>query len=115
MTSPAYRRRFHSAIPSFPFAATEPPRRDTWQQSPSRGILTVSRLIVTEPVRRSMASTTTSSPIMAPMLKKFISGGQTGADLAGWQAAKAHGIPTGGAVPRGFLTEDAPAMSSTLL
>jgi hypothetical protein len=34
-----------------------------------------------------------------------ISGGQTGADLAGWRAAKMAGIPTGGWMPRGFRTE----------
>lgn len=42
------------------------------------------------------------------MLEKVISGGQTGADQAGWRAAKAAGIPTGGWMPKGFLTEDGP-------
>jgi Circularly permutated YpsA SLOG family len=42
------------------------------------------------------------------MLAKIISGGQTGAEQAGWRAAKAFGIPTGGAMPRGFLTEAGP-------
>ena len=42
------------------------------------------------------------------MLEKIISGGQSGADQAGWRAALAHGIPTGGAMPKGFLTEDGP-------
>jgi hypothetical protein len=42
------------------------------------------------------------------MLTKVISGGQTGADQAGWRAARAAGIPTGGAMPLGFLTEAGP-------
>lgn len=42
------------------------------------------------------------------MLDRVISGGQTGADQAGWRAAKACGIPTGGWMPLGFLTEDGP-------
>jgi hypothetical protein len=42
------------------------------------------------------------------MLEKLISGGQTGADQAGWRAAQAFGLPTGGWMPRGFLTEDGP-------
>ena len=42
------------------------------------------------------------------MLEKVISGGQTGADQAGWREAAACGIPTGGALPRGFLTEAGP-------
>ena len=40
------------------------------------------------------------------MLKKIVSGGQTGADQAAWRAAKAHGIATGGWMPKGFLTEE---------
>lgn len=39
-------------------------------------------------------------------LTKVISGGQTGADLAGLKSAKAHGIPTGGWMPKGFLAQD---------
>lgn len=39
------------------------------------------------------------------MLDLVITGGQSGADQAGWRAAKAAGIPTGGWMPRGFLTE----------
>jgi hypothetical protein len=42
------------------------------------------------------------------MLVKVISGGQTGADQAGWRAARMFDIPTGGFMPRGFLTEDGP-------
>lgn len=42
------------------------------------------------------------------MLDKIVSGGQTGADQAGLRAARAFGIPTGGQVPRGFMTEDGP-------
>jgi hypothetical protein len=39
------------------------------------------------------------------MIQRVISGGQMGADLAGWRAAKAAGIATGGMMPRGFRTE----------
>lgn len=40
------------------------------------------------------------------MLKKVISGGQTGADVAGLDAAKRHGFETGGLMPFGYLTLD---------
>jgi len=40
------------------------------------------------------------------MIEKIISGGQTGADIAGIKAAKELGILTGGWMPAGFLTED---------
>lgn len=36
----------------------------------------------------------------------IVSGGQTGADQAGWRAARTLGLPTGGWMPRGFATED---------
>jgi hypothetical protein len=39
------------------------------------------------------------------MLRKVISGGQTGADQAGWKAAKSCGLETGGWMPLGFETE----------
>lgn len=39
------------------------------------------------------------------MIQKVISGGQTGVDQLGLQAAKALGIPTGGTAPLGFWTE----------
>jgi hypothetical protein len=42
------------------------------------------------------------------MIAYVRSRGQTGADVGGWRAAKAAGIPTGGAMPKGFLTEDGP-------
>ena len=42
------------------------------------------------------------------MSLKIISGGQSGADQAGWRAARRLGLPTGGWMPRGFLTEDGP-------
>jgi len=42
------------------------------------------------------------------MLEKVISGFQTGADIGGIFAARAHGIATGGAMPLGYLTEDGP-------
>lgn len=38
----------------------------------------------------------------------IISGGQTGADQAGWRAARKCGLRTGGWMPKGFLTEDGP-------
>jgi hypothetical protein len=40
------------------------------------------------------------------MIKKVISGGQTGVDRAGLDAAQAAGIPIGGYCPRGRLAED---------
>ncbi len=40
------------------------------------------------------------------MLKKVISGGQTGVDRAGLDAAMKAGIPVGGCCPRGRLAED---------
>jgi len=40
------------------------------------------------------------------IIKKIISGGQTGADRAGLDAAKELGIKTGGYCPKGFLTEN---------
>ncbi|QEH34684.1 Putative molybdenum carrier [Aquisphaera giovannonii] len=43
------------------------------------------------------------------MVKKVITGGQTGAEQAGWAAARRAGIETGGYMPRGFLTESGPA------
>jgi hypothetical protein len=42
------------------------------------------------------------------MIAKVITGGQTGADQAGWRSARAAGFATGGLMPRGFLTEDGP-------
>jgi hypothetical protein len=46
--------------------------------------------------------------ILCAMIKLVISGGQSGADQAGWRAAEACGIATGGWMPAGFLTEDGP-------
>ena len=40
------------------------------------------------------------------MLKKIISGGQTGADRAGLDVAIKKGIPHGGWIPKGRKTED---------
>jgi hypothetical protein len=40
------------------------------------------------------------------MLDKIISGGEPGANRAGWQAARAVGIPIGGWMRKGFLTDD---------
>jgi hypothetical protein len=42
------------------------------------------------------------------MVETIISGGQTGADQAGWRAAKRFGLKTGGWMPRGYRTEDGP-------
>src|SRR5689334_22146709 len=42
------------------------------------------------------------------MLERVISGGQAGVDQACWRAARSCGIPTGGWMPRSFLTEDGP-------
>jgi hypothetical protein len=42
------------------------------------------------------------------MLDTVVSGGQTGADQAGWRTAQAFGVPTGGWMPRGFVTEEGP-------
>ena len=41
-------------------------------------------------------------------IEKVITGGQTGVDQAGWRAARACGLATGGWMPAGFLTEDGP-------
>ncbi len=43
------------------------------------------------------------------MLRKIISGGQTGADQGGLEAALTLGLETGGKVPHGFKTEDGSA------
>jgi hypothetical protein len=40
------------------------------------------------------------------MLRKIVSGGQTGADRAGWDAALEFGLETGGWMPSGFLALD---------
>jgi hypothetical protein len=45
---------------------------------------------------------------MKTSILKIISGGQTGADMAGLIAAKAAGIRTGGCAPKGYLTEVGP-------
>ena len=42
------------------------------------------------------------------MVQKIISGGQTGADLAALDIAIKLGIPHGGAIPKGRLTENGP-------
>src|SRR5688572_12675794 len=42
------------------------------------------------------------------MVERIISGGQTGADRAGLAVAKRLSIPTGGYMPKGWLTEDGP-------
>jgi Circularly permutated YpsA SLOG family len=42
------------------------------------------------------------------MLDRVLSGGQTGADQAGWRSARACGLAIGGWMSLGFLTEDEP-------
>ncbi len=42
------------------------------------------------------------------MIQRIISGGQTGADQAGLEAAKQLSIPTGGMMPKFWMTEDGP-------
>lgn len=42
------------------------------------------------------------------MLRRVVSGGQTGADHGGVQAARDCGLKTGGWMPRGWRTEDGP-------
>jgi len=42
------------------------------------------------------------------MIRKIISGGQTGADRGGLIAGKILGIETGGTAPKGWMTEDGP-------
>lgn len=42
------------------------------------------------------------------MVEKIISGGQSGADIGGWIAAKECGVKTSGWMPKGFRTEDGP-------
>jgi hypothetical protein len=44
-----------------------------------------------------------------PRIIRVISGGQTGADMAGLLAAQKCDIPTGGWVPKGWLTELGPS------
>ena len=45
---------------------------------------------------------------LSGMVERVISGGQTGADEAGLAVAKELGIPTGGYIPKGWLTETGP-------
>ena len=42
------------------------------------------------------------------MLEKIISGGQTGADQGGLEAARTVRIETGGTAPKDYMTEDGP-------
>ncbi len=41
---------------------------------------------------------------------RIVSGGQTGADQAGWRAARSLGLRTGRWIPRGFETEAGPRL-----
>ncbi len=40
------------------------------------------------------------------MLEKIISGGESGANQAGWRAARAFGVAGGGSMRKGFLADD---------
>lgn len=42
------------------------------------------------------------------MLRRVITGGQTGVDQAAWRAARAAGLETSGLMPRAFQTEAGP-------
>lgn len=42
------------------------------------------------------------------IIRRIISGGQSGADIAGLRAARACGIRTGGWAPKGYMTERGP-------
>ena len=42
------------------------------------------------------------------MPNEIISGGQTGAEQAGWRAARAFGVGCGGWMPKAFMTDDGP-------
>ncbi len=48
-------------------------------------------------------------------LTRIFSGGQTGADQAGWRAAKKARLETGGWMPAGFKTEDGPRPEFAML
>lgn len=50
-----------------------------------------------------------------PVIKKLVSGGQTGADVGALQGAKIFGLPTGGWMPLGFLTENGPRADYAVL
>jgi predicted NAD-dependent protein-ADP-ribosyltransferase YbiA (DUF1768 family) len=49
-----------------------------------------------------------AAPIGETLIKKVISGGQTGADLAALEAARECNVPTGGHAVQGFLTLNGP-------
>lgn len=68
-------------------------------------------------MKRTLTSTSSKDSLSAPLespqkvskfarLVKVISGGQTGADRAGLEAAKILGIVTGGVAPKGWKTEN---------
>jgi hypothetical protein len=48
---------------------------------------------------------------MAGVPEKIISGGQTGADRGGLEAARKSGLQTGGTAPRGYRTEEGDDLS----
>jgi hypothetical protein len=45
---------------------------------------------------------------LAIMLRKILTGGESGAEQAAWRAASAFGIAVGGWIPEGFPTDDGP-------
>src|SRR5262249_18066815 len=67
-----------------------------------------SRVSFSPPAPRASSRVSRCNIGSSTMLDKIISGGQTGADQAGWRAAKAFGGATGGAMPNGVQTENGP-------
>lgn len=60
-------------------------------------------------------TSTASEPAPVIQVTRIISGGQTGADQGALAAAKRLGLPTGGWMPRGFLTESGPRPDFAML
>ena len=54
-----------------------------------------------------------ANDLVEQKVAQVISGGQTGADIAGLKVAKQLGIPTGGRLTRRYMTEDGPNYSLT--
>mgnify|MGYP003147850295 FL=1 len=52
-----------------------------------------------------------ATDLVEQKVAQVISGGQTGADIAGLKIAAEKGIPTGGRLPRRYMTEDGPNYS----
>jgi len=56
----------------------------------------------------TVGKTNYSTNSNSPIIRKVVSGGQTGADQGGLNAAQWAGIPTGGYAPLGWKTETGP-------